>query len=61
MKKTFLEWSVADKKAQWDKMIKEMLRTPVKWVPEFPRYNPVISNIRISDPSGSMLKYVKNL
>ena len=35
MKKTFLEWSVADKKAQWDKMVKELLRTPVKWVPDF--------------------------
>lgn len=42
MKKTFLEWSVADKKAQWNKMIKEMLTTPVKWVPDFPRYNPII-------------------
>ena len=36
MKKTFLEWSVADKKAQREKLIKEMLRTPIKWVPNFP-------------------------
>ena len=50
MKKTFLEWSVADKKAQKDKIIKEMLRTPVKWVSDFPRYNHIASNISMSKP-----------
>lgn len=39
MKKTFLEWSVADKKAQQQRMIQEFLKTPVKWVPDFPIYH----------------------
>lgn len=37
MKKTFLEWSVADKKAQQEKWVKEMIRihktNKVEWVP----------------------------
>lgn len=37
MKKTFLEWSVADKKSQQEKWAKEMLRihktNKVEWVP----------------------------
>lgn len=42
MKKTFLEWSVADKKAQW---VKELLRIPVKWVPDSPVYYHIGPNI----------------
>lgn len=48
MKKTFLEWSVADKKEQREKFIKQMLSTPTRWVPDFPRYNHIGSNISLS-------------
>lgn len=34
MKKTFLEWSVADKKAVRDKVIKECMNQKVQWFPK---------------------------
>ena len=49
MKKTFLEWSVADKKSQREKFIKEMLCTPVKWVPDFPIYHHIAPNISMTN------------
>lgn len=52
MTKTFLEWSVADKKAQQEKWAKEMLRihqtTKVEWVP---RQFLAKQGIYIKDPS----------
>ena len=50
MKKTFLEWSVADKKEQREKFIKQMLSTPTRWGFDYRMFHEPLMK----------LKYVKN-
>ena len=45
MEKTLLEWSVANKKAKRNKLLKELLKAPIKWVPDFPIYNSISPDI----------------
>lgn len=45
MRKTLLEWSVANKKAKRNKLLKELSKTPIKWSHDFPFYNSISPDI----------------